>query len=271
MKKRKPVPLLRLRFIVAAAATCLTAFIVGILSYSSAPSPVLPVHAAGETVYPTMTKMLLSSTLLTNIDLDLYKFQLASSSSTSAVAIKQIMFKFSKTNQVSLSNFRLRRGPSDVSIADYAMTCVDVCSTNGLNTDVKSSTIPSDVTSGILVLTLTNAEEVVGSGNVYTLHATVSGSVPGSYVTISPAGGNKPTYAGSLANNVTYNGYAPSATVYHLDTDGIPDGLPELPGYALWSSASPSYVAKAGTRGGSKTWRNDFFIDSANKSQTLSY
>jgi hypothetical protein len=266
----KPVPMIRMPFLALAGATLIVTFFTVLLTYATAPSHDVSVVRADESPTPILARMNLSSNVLTNSDIDLYKLQVGSTQSGTGIAFKQILFRFTKSPKISLTNFRLRRGAYDVSGTDYAVTCVNVCSRTGTHTDLKVSAIPSDVTSGIIAVSFTNAEQIVSSGNIYALHALVSGATAGQSMTLVPAAGMSSTVTGSLANSVTHLGFAPSPNIFHLDTDGVADGLAERTGFFLWSPAITSSSGKTGTRGGSNSWRNDAFMDPGNIIQVLS-
>ena len=80
---------------------------------------------------PTVTRQTLSSATLAAGTLDLYKLQV-SADPAGSVALKKMTFNFSKSTStgsaLSASNFRLRRGSTDMALADY--TIVDMSNNN---------------------------------------------------------------------------------------------------------------------------------------------
>ena len=119
---------------------------------------------------PVITRLLPSSTTLAVGDQDLFRFQAASSTPENGIAIKRITFAMSIHREPSstfqLSQLRLRRGSTDMPLADYR-----IVDNNGR--DLRTGPIElSDI-----VLSFTREEEIYGSGNVYTLHAMTSGTL----------------------------------------------------------------------------------------------
>ncbi len=149
---------------------------------------------------PVVTKQSLSSTTLANIDQDLLKFQVAADSAGS-VALKQVVFKVSINNcsscNVSLSNFRMRRNSSDIDTNTYAVT-------EGDGTDLKTGSMSSSSNQYVIFSMQPGQEESIsGSGNVYTMHATVSGAGAGSSVTFTfYRDPTAPVVTGYLLNSV---------------------------------------------------------------------
>lgn len=232
-------------------------------------------EAAAPTVFPLVTKLALSSTTLANVDQDLFKFQLSSTSTQGPlpIAVKQVAFKFTKSSSVSLSNFRLRRGVVDISPGSIKILCVNVCTSNGTNLDMTAGTIPLGVTSGIVIVSFPSSveEAITGSGSIYSLHATVAGAQGGTSVTFSLAGGVNMATSGSIANNAFFSGYYAGSDVYHVDRDVVADGLPDFVGLFIWSDLQGvPHSVQLGTQGGSHDWYSDTYIAPAQKTQTLS-
>ncbi|MEO5928014.1 MAG: hypothetical protein ABIO72_04815 [Patescibacteria group bacterium] len=209
---------------------------------------------------PTVTKQSLSSTTLANIDQDLLKFQVAADAQGS-VAVKQMVFNLS-VNGVTLSNFRLRKGSTDMALGDIA-----VVSSNG--TDLEAGTTS---TGGYVVVSFTNEETIVGSGNVYTLHANVSGAGSGDNVSVSfyrdPAA---PVVTGYLVNSSAIAPLPSNASIYNIDTAVAPDGTADALGSFLWSDNSEvPHSSAVGTSGGSRDWTNDVYVEDLSQTQTVS-
>jgi hypothetical protein len=113
-------------------------------------------------------------------------------------------------------------------------------------------------------------EIVIGSGNVYTLHATVSGSVSGQNVTLSFYRNTaNPIVTGYLVRNVAS---APLSTasnnIYHIDTAVNPSGAAGSIGTFVWSDNSEVQHSSANQT--SRDWTNDVYVQDLSQSQTLS-
>ena len=214
--------------------------------------------------YPIVSKQALSSTTLANTDMDLIKFQVAANSSGS-IAFKQAVFSLAINGTLTLSNFKLFRGSSEVSpTANYAI--VDA---NG--TDLKSG---STSTNGYIVVSFApgNEDSISGSGNIYTLRATVSGASSGDSVTISfyrdPANAVVTGYLGNGPVGVLVGN---NANIYGIDTSDGGDGTSNSIGTFVWSDNSESPHSPAlGNAGGSRDWTNDVYVTDLNVSQQLS-
>ncbi|MEO5927824.1 MAG: hypothetical protein ABIO72_03820 [Patescibacteria group bacterium] len=203
---------------------------------------------------PTVTKLNLSSTTLANIDMDLIKFQVAADVAGS-VGIKQIMFNVAKSPGVTLSNFRVRRGATDMALSDIAVTFQ-----NG--SDLESGSLV--VSSGVIVVSFTNAETIAGSGNVYTLHANVSGAVSGKNVTIAfYRDPSESVITGTLMSNVSYGPYANSPSIFQLDDILSQGGTADAIGTFLWRDGSELVGVEA-------DWAPDFLVEDLEQSQTTS-
>ncbi len=214
---------------------------------------------------PIVTKQSLSSTTLANVDQDLIKFQIAADSAGS-VAWKQVVFSVSKTAGVSLTNFRLRRGATDLDTSVYAVTNATT------SDDLLSNPLAAGSSGNIVVAFKPGQEESIsGSGNVYTLHATVSGAVAGQNVTVSfVRAGTSAVVTGYLANGA-FGSYANNANIYHINASSTPTGFPDYVGTFVWSDNSEVPHSQAlGTASGSSDWTNDYLVTDLSQSQTLS-
>ena len=209
---------------------------------------------------PTVTKQSLSSTTLANIDQDLIKFQVAADAQGS-IAVKQMVFNVSLAG-VSLSNFRLRKGSTDMALGDIA-----VVSDNG--TDLEAGSLAS---STLVIVSFTNEETIVGSGNVYTLHANVSGASAGDNVSISFARDTSSSVVtGYLVNSAAFGSLASSASIYNISTGAAPAGTANATGTFLWSDNSEvPHSSAVGTAGGSRDWTNDVYVEDLSQTQTVS-
>lgn len=126
---------------------------------------------------PTVLQHALPTNTLANIDQDLLKFQVAADDAGS-IAIKYFWFYCGWNDQnISLSNFRLRRGGMDIPLAEYNISAYLIPS------------IPAFPAFGIR-MRFSDEEQISGSGNVYTVHATVSGATAGAKLSIVANGGS---------------------------------------------------------------------------------
>ena len=220
---------------------------------------------------PIVTKQSLSSTTLTNVDQDLFKEQIAADSAGS-IGFKQQIFAFSKTAGVELYNFRMRRGATEMDTSTYAIT-------NGATgADLQVGSISPGTNFGYIVFAMRAGQEesISGSGNVYTLHATVAGATSGQNVTIALKRDSETPFpfivTGWLTNAFAFDGYASSANIFHLkQPSGAGDH--EYDGSFIWSDESevphsPGVYTFPLT--GSADWTNDYLVQDLSQSQTLS-
>ena len=213
---------------------------------------------------PIVTKQSLSSTTLANIDMDLMKWQVAADSAGS-VSWKQAIFSFSKSGSVTLSNFRLLRNGSDVGSGNY--TVVD--GVTGVN--LYANTIPTTTSTGYIIVAINGEESISGSGNVYTLHASVAGASAGQNVALSfYRGTTSPVVTGYLTN-VAYSGFVSNAGIFNLNTAPSPTASADALGTFVWSDQSEvPHSTAIGTSGGSRDWTNDVYVQDLSQSQSLS-
>lgn len=177
---------------------------------------------------PHILKQNLSSTTLANIDMDLIKFQVAADSA-GAIGLKQVMFNVTMTPGLILSNFRVRRGATDMSLSDFSIVFQD-------GTDLESGSLAGN---GVVVMSFTNEETILGSGNVYTLHANVSGATPGKNVTVGfRQDPSVPIISGSLMSNVSHGTFASSPSIFQLDDAASQGGTADAFGTFLWRDRS---------------------------------
>jgi hypothetical protein len=127
---------------------------------------------------PVIAQQPLSTTAIFNGKVDLLKFQVGADGQ---ISFPGMNLWVTKTSEVSLSNFRLRRGNTDLGAwADVvgAGSCMTpYCITSDFSIGSKSGNV-------IFYLDPESHEQVSGAGNVYTISADVSGAVTGSMVTI---------------------------------------------------------------------------------------
>ena len=214
---------------------------------------------------PVVTRQALSSTTLTaGLDTDLYKFQVAADSAGS-VAVKKVVFNWSKgdtNSSLRFQNLRLRKGSSDIADGDIEIT-------SATSTDYYASGAPAlGEASGKIVIEFTNEETVSGSGTVYTLHGTIDGTVDS---------------GDSLSFNFFRDATSPVVTGYlsvdalgtmrgsNIDTGAAPDGISNATGTFVWSDNSEvphSYASSSA--GGSRDWTNDTYVEDLTQQSTLS-
>ena len=214
---------------------------------------------------PIVTKQSLSSATLSNTDQDLIKWQIAADSAGS-IAWKQVIFQVTKSDGVTLTNFRLRRGGTDVALADYSIV-------NGSSTaDLETGSIISGITdSTFVVVAMTGEESISGSGNVYTLHATVSGAASGRSVTTSfYRDATNPIVTGYLLATTGFGGLGSDAGIFSIDTSVAPGGA-DATGTFVWADFSEvPHSSAVGGSSGSRDWTNDLYVSDLSQTQTLS-
>ncbi len=222
---------------------------------------------------PIVTKQSLSSTTLANIDEDLLKFQVAADSAGS-IAWKQVIFSYAKTSKTALANFRLRKGATDLDTALYAITNATT------SADLVTGSIAAGVNSGTIIVSLKPGQEesISGSGNVYTLHATVSGATSGENVSLSfvRESDTSSIVTGYLAN-FGMGSYTTSTNNYSIDKSAAPlaagaaTGTAVFAGTFVWSDNSEvPHSQLTGIAGGSRDWINDLYVQDLSQTQTLS-
>jgi hypothetical protein len=222
--------------------------------------------------YPIVSKQALSSTTLANTDMDLIKFQVVAPSCQNnnenyscSIAFKQAVFNVAINGTLTLSNFKLFRGSSEVSpTANY--TIVDAA-----GNDLK--TAGTVTTTGYVVVAFApgNEDGISGTGNIYTLRATVSGANSGESVTISfYRDPNNALVTGYLGNGAV-SPLGNNVNIYGIDTSAGGDGSSDSIGTFVWSDNSEVPHSPAlGNAGGSRDWTNDLYVTDLNVSQQLS-
>lgn len=223
---------------------------------------------------PIVTKQSLSSTTLANIDQDLLKFQVAADSAGS-IAWKQVTLNFSKSSATALASFRLRRGSSDMDTNVYAITNA----TSGA--DLVTGSLPAGVNSGSVIIAFKPGQEesISGSGNVYTIHASVSGAVAGQNVTLSFNRETSTSVVTGYLANFGLGSFATGTNNYVIDSSTSPIGAAvatssaQFQGTFVWSDNSEVPHSSAlgnATSGGSRDWINDLYVQDLSQTQTLS-
>ena len=214
---------------------------------------------------PVVTRQALSTTTLTaGLDMDLYKFQV-SADSAGSVALKKIVFAWSKGDSnasFNMQNFRLRKGSTDIAQADISIS-------SATSVDYYTGGPAAGELTGKIVVTFTNEETIAGSGNVYTLHATVNGTVDsGDSFSLNFYRDTSVTspVTGYLDNNISGGIRGPN-----IDTAIAPDSSPDAVGTFVWSDNSEiphSYAS--GTAGGSRDWTQDLYVEDLTQQSVLS-
>ncbi len=217
---------------------------------------------------PIVTKQALSSATLSNTDQDLIRFQV-SADAAGSIAWKQAAFSISKSSLVGLTNFRLRRGSSDIGTGVVAI----LNATSTADLDSASDLIAGINSAKVVVAFKANQEEAIsGSGNVYTLHATVSGAASGQNVTTQfYRDASNPVVTGYVTSTAAFGGWGSSASIFHIDGAGSPDSLANATGTFVWSDNSDvPHSPSLGTAGGSGDWTNDLYVQDLSQAQTVS-
>ncbi|MEI7512142.1 MAG: hypothetical protein WCK01_01640 [Candidatus Uhrbacteria bacterium] len=214
---------------------------------------------------PVVTRQALSTTTLTaGLDMDLYKFQV-SADSAGSVALKKIVFAWSKGDSnasFSLANFRLRKGSSDIAAADISIT-------SATSVNYYTGGPAAGELSGKVVVSFTNEETIVGSGNVYTLHASVSGTVDsGDSVSLNFFRDN--SIVAPVTGYLTVNPIGGMVGA-NIDTSVGGTGVAAATGTFVWADNSEiphSYAS--GTAGGSMDWTQDLYLEDLTQQSVLS-
>ncbi|MDF1497654.1 MAG: hypothetical protein P1P90_06430 [Patescibacteria group bacterium] len=211
---------------------------------------------------PVVTMQTLSNTMLSAGERELYRVQVGADSAGN-VALKQMVFNVSKTAATALANFRLYRGSTQIPLADIAIV-------NGTSTgDLEAGSIPAGVNQAYVVASFTNEDSVGGTGNVYSLRASVSYTGTGNNVTTNlytdPA---SPIVTGYLVNSASGVFAATSTSIFNLDTAAAPDGYADNLGTFVW--ADNSEVPHSSAAQTSRDWTNDTYVEDLTQSQSLS-
>jgi hypothetical protein len=200
--------------------------------------------------------------------MDLYKFQV-SADSAGSISLKKFVFNFSKSTStgstLAVSNFRIRRGSSDMALAD-----IRIVDQNGA--DLEAGSWANGSSTGQVVISFTNEETISGSGNVYTVHATIGGSVvSGDSVSLSfnRTGGTTPITGYLTTDNVTSTGGLPGPSI---DTTANGDtNVASNAGTFVWSDQSENpHTSIAGNAGGSRDWTDDVYVDDLTQTSVVS-
>lgn len=213
---------------------------------------------------PVVTRQALSTTTLTSgLDMDLYRFQV-SADAAGSVALKKIVFNWSKgdaNDSFNFQNLRLRKGTTDIADGD-----IDI--TSATSVDYYTGGPGLAETSGQIVIVFTNEETISGSGNVYTLHGTINGTVDsGDSLSLNfRRDATAPVVTGYLDGSVVSGMRGPN-----IDTAAAPDGAADNEGTFVWSDNSEvPHSSASSTAGGSRDWTNDTYVEDLTQQSTLS-
>ncbi|MDP3793139.1 MAG: hypothetical protein Q8R07_00095, partial [Candidatus Uhrbacteria bacterium] len=217
---------------------------------------------------PTVVRQALSSTtLVSGQDSDLYKFNV-SADSAGSVSLKKFIFTFSKStssgSSLALSNFRLRRGATDVAQADIRIV-------NDNERDLYAGTWNVASTTGSIIVSFVNEDTIAGSGNSYTLHATIGGTiVSGDSISLSfnRTGGSTIVTGYLTGQSVTSSG---GVVGPNIDTTTGGANTANAVGTFLWSDqAEVPHNSSVASSSGSRDWTDDVYVEDLTSSQSLS-
>ena len=218
---------------------------------------------------PVVTRQNAQSSVLSGGSVELYRAQIGADSAGS-VALKQMVFTISKTNDVgtrsvALSNFRLYKNSSVYTDTEVWITNA----TSGAN--LYNGTVPASIGEFYVAVTFTGEEVVTGTGDAFSLRATASNEGTGNQVvTQFYTDPNNAIGTGYLVDS-TYGIIATSTASqlhYNIDTSASGDGIADMLGTFVWSDNSevPHYSSALGSR----DWTNNTYVKDLNENWTLS-
>jgi hypothetical protein len=222
---------------------------------------------------PTLTRQALSTTTLTTGSVDLYKVNV-SADAMGSLAVKKLTFDFthtsssSGTSPLAFSNFRIRKGSTEMSLSDVRIT-------DKFGNDLEAATLNSSVatTTKIVVVFSSGEETISGSGTTYTLSATVAGSVvAGDSVTVALTRTSDTTLG---VTGYLHDTNATSSAIFgpHIDTGSSPNAVLDSTSTFIWSDLSEvphSADMDVGDTDRSRDWMNDYLVEDLTQSQVLS-
>lgn len=227
---------------------------------------------------PVVARQSLATTTLTPGTTDLYKFQV-SADPAGSVALKKVVFTLttatSSGSSLSLSNFRVRRSSTDMNTADYAVK-------DRHGNDIESGTWVNSAntsTGNVVSVVFDNGsggEEVIsGTGYVYTLYATVGGTVvSGDSITVSmKRTSDTNVNTGYLADVFYATGTTSAVPGPNISTTTTAGESGDALGTFVWSDLSeiPHYSnMDASNANRSKDWTDDLYVQNLTDSQVLS-
>jgi len=216
---------------------------------------------------PIVTKQSLASNKIANLEQDTYRLQVAADGA-GPIALKQLPFRGTKSPEVNLSSFRLRRGNLDLDPKTYGITLFEP-NASGQDVVVKDGFMEGTgqgTEKFSLVVTFMQEETILGNGNLYTLHETISGANQGSFLlTGIDSDAKTPLRTGYLEFAFGYTPKHPVFTVSPNKTGG--DGL----GLFICSDLSEVlHNTQIGMLGGTPDWFHGFLVQDLTQNQLLS-
>lgn len=180
---------------------------------------------------PIVEKLALPTNKLANADIDMFKFQVGADKA-GTVAFRQIKMELTKTEGLEITDLKIRRGAVDINEAS-AWVFVPY----GISFHA--------TTSKPMYLVFKDEETISGSGNVYTIHGSVTGATAGQEITFSFAGESAPIsftgyscfwlqfsffvqlseYSPDSGNFCSKSGNPPKETSVWSDISEVPHGL----------------------------------------------
>lgn len=200
---------------------------------------------------PIITTSPLSSNVLSNGNVDLIRFKMASSDVEESIAVKGVRIKIEKMGNAILRNFRLRKESADLDSVECWVSGVS-CGSGGY---IREGTVTGNVTP------IFDTEEILSNdGSVYTLHADVTGVDSGSIVMAS--------FATIDGHELAVTGTVDTSSPGYLTVSGSDSSWPVQS--FVWSDMSdlmhnPQYVV------GSADWTNGLYVSASVSDQLLSY
>lgn len=202
---------------------------------------------------PVVTPQPFTNTVLSSGEREIARWQVGADSAGS-IAVKQLPFYTEWSAGVSLSSFRLYRGAFQIPLTDYSI--VDMST----GADLKATSV-SSILGAYPTVAFVDEEVVSGTGNLYSLRATVTASGVGHHINtkfINPGSGN---ITGVLVNNV--NLMPPevaSPYLWHVQEPGDGYGV----GTFLWSDLSEVPHGTA-----SYDWTTGYLVEDLDHTWTL--
>ncbi|MBU2566888.1 hypothetical protein KKG46_05020 [Patescibacteria group bacterium] len=218
---------------------------------------------------PVVTRQTAQSSVLSAGSVELYRAQIGADSAGS-VALKQLVFTVSKSNDVgtrsvALSNFRLYKNSSV-----YADTEVWITNaTSGAN--LYTGSVINAIGEFQVAVTFTGEEVVTGTGDSFSLRATASYEGTGNQVVTQFYTDPSNAIGTGYIVDSTYGIIATSTAAqlhYNIDTSASGDGIADLLGSMIWSDNSE--VPHYSTALGSRDWTNNTYVKDLNENWTLS-
>jgi len=151
--------------------------------------------------------------------------------------------------------------------------------TSDIGVDLKAGTLAAASTTGYVVVSMAEGQEevVLGSGNVYTLHATVAGAEAGDSVTLSfYRNASSAIVTGYLVRSLAVSPLTTaSANIYHIDLGTAPSAGAGAAGASVgtfvWSDNSETgTAAHSSAAQTSRDWTNDVYVQDLSQTQTVS-